>query len=31
MAPGEMEQITLTKESLKEYPDIEKIVICTEE
>ncbi len=30
LAPGEMEQIVLKKESLKEYPNLKKIVICTE-
>lgn len=31
LAPGEMEQVVLKKESFLEYPDIKKIVICTEE
>lgn len=31
LAPGEMEQVIITKDSLKECPDLEKIVICTEE
>ncbi|MCC8126940.1 MAG: FAD-dependent oxidoreductase [Clostridiales bacterium] len=30
LAPGEMEQIVIKKDSLKEYPDLKKIVICTE-
>ncbi|MEY8337512.1 NAD(P)/FAD-dependent oxidoreductase [Lachnospiraceae bacterium 62-35] len=30
MAPGEMEQIILKKETLLKYPDLKKIVICTE-
>ena len=30
LAPGEMEQVTLKKDSFKDYPDLEKIVICTE-
>ena len=30
LAPGEMEQVILKKDSLKNYPDLEKIVICTE-
>lgn len=30
LAPGEMEQVILKKNSFKNYPDIEKIVICTE-
>ena len=30
LAPGEMEQIILKKDSFKNYPDLEKIVICTE-
>ena len=30
LAPGEMEQVVLKKESLKEYPDLKKIVVCTE-
>ena len=31
LAPGEMEQVIITKDSLKDCPDLEKIVICTEE
>lgn len=31
LAPGEMEQVVLKKDSFLEYPDIKKIVICTEE
>lgn len=30
LAPGEMEQVVIKKESLKDYPDIKKIVVCTE-
>ncbi len=30
MAPGEMEQVILKKDSFKDYPDIKKITICTE-
>ena len=30
MAPGEMEQVILTKESLEKYPDLKEITICTE-
>jgi NADPH-dependent 2,4-dienoyl-CoA reductase/sulfur reductase-like enzyme len=30
LAPGEMEQVILKKENLKDYPDLKKIVICTE-
>ncbi|WP_432629431.1 NAD(P)/FAD-dependent oxidoreductase [Brotaphodocola sp.] len=30
LAPGEMEQVVITKDSLKDCPDLEKIVICTE-
>lgn len=30
LAPGEMEQVTLKKDSFKDYPDLKKIVICTE-
>ena len=30
LAPGEMEQVVIKKESLKDYPDIKEIVICTE-
>lgn len=30
LAPGEMEQIVLKKESFGEYPDLKNIVICTE-
>lgn len=28
--PEEMEQVILKKDSFKNYPDLEKIVICTE-
>ena len=31
MAPGEMEQIVLTKQSLQEYPDLKEIAICAED
>ncbi len=31
LAPGEMEQVTLKKESFKDYPDITEIIIRTEE
>ncbi len=31
MAPGEMEQVTLKKDSFKDYPDLTKITIRTEE
>lgn len=31
LAPGEMEQVVIRKDSLKEYPDLKNIVICTEE
>lgn len=31
LAPGEMEQVVIKKETLKEYPELKKIVICTEE
>lgn len=31
LAPGEMEQVILKKESFAEYPDIRSIRICTEE
>ena len=31
MAPGEMEQIVLTKQSLQEYPDLKEIAICVED
>ena len=31
LAPGEMEQVVLKKESFAEYPDIRSIRICTEE
>lgn len=31
LAPGEMEQVILKKESFAEYPDIKSIRICTEE
>ena len=30
LAPGEMEQVILTKESLEKYPDPKEITICTE-
>ena len=30
LAPGEMEQVILTKESLENYPDLKEITICTE-
>ena len=30
LAPGEMEQVILKKDSFKNYPDLEKIVFCTE-
>lgn len=30
LAPGEMEQVVLKKESFGEYPDLKNIVICTE-
>ena len=30
LAPGEMEQIVLKKDSFKEYPELKRIVICTE-
>lgn len=30
MAPGEMEQVILKKDSFKAYPDMKKIVVCTE-
>ncbi len=30
LAPGEMEQVILKKDSFKDYPDLEKIVICAE-
>lgn len=30
LEPGEMEQVILKKDSFKNYPDLEKIVICTE-
>ena len=30
LAPGEMEQVVIKKESLKDYPDLKKIVVCTE-
>lgn len=31
LAPGEMEQVAIKKESLEKYPDLAEIVICTEE
>lgn len=30
LAPGEMEQVVLKKESFADYPDLQNIVICTE-
>ncbi len=30
LAPGEMEQVVLKKESLAKYPDLKQIVVCTE-
>lgn len=30
LAPGEMEQVILKKDSFRKYPDLKKIVICTE-
>ena len=30
LAPGEMEQVILTKECLEKYPDLKEITICTE-
>ncbi|WP_077612670.1 NAD(P)/FAD-dependent oxidoreductase [Clostridium sp. Marseille-P2415] len=30
LAPGEMEQVVLKKDSFKEYPDLKRIVVCTE-
>lgn len=30
LAPGEMEQVVLTRDSFKKYPDLKKIVVCTE-
>ena len=30
LAPGEMEQVVLKKESFADYPDLKNIVICTE-
>ncbi len=30
LAPGEMEQVVLKKDSFAEYPDLKNIVICTE-
>lgn len=30
LAPGEMEQVIIKKENLKDYPDLKKIFICTE-
>lgn len=30
LAPGEMEQVMLKKDSFAEYPDLKKITICTE-
>ena len=31
LAPGEMEQVIIKKDSLNDYPEIKRIVICTEE
>ncbi len=31
LAPGEMEQVLLKKESFKDYPELSEITICTEE
>ena len=31
MAPGEMEQVTLTRSKLNEFPDLERITIRIEE
>jgi hypothetical protein len=31
LAPGEMEQVILKKNSFDAYPDLSEIVICTEE
>lgn len=31
LAPGEMEQVVLKKDSFKDYPDLKNIRICTEE
>lgn len=30
LAPGEMEQIVLKKDSFEEYPELKRIVVCTE-
>ncbi len=30
LAPGEMEQIVLKKDSFSEYPELKRIVVCTE-
>ncbi|MBE7718425.1 NAD(P)/FAD-dependent oxidoreductase [Lacrimispora indolis] len=30
LAPGEMEQVVLRKDSFKEYPELKRIVVCTE-
>lgn len=30
LAPGEMEQVVLTRDRLKEYPELKKISVCTE-
>ena len=30
LAPGEMEQVVLKKDSFGQYPDLKNIVICTE-
>lgn len=31
LAPGEMEQVIIKKDSFKDYPDLKEIMICTEE
>ncbi|WP_349945793.1 FAD-dependent oxidoreductase [Lacrimispora sp. BS-2] len=30
LAPGEMEQVVLKKDSFKDYPELKRIVVCTE-
>ena len=30
LAPGEMEQVILKKDSFKDYPELKRIVVCTE-
>ena len=30
LAPGEMEQVVITKSSLSAYPDLKEITVCTE-